>query len=248
MLSSNKSYFPERSLPTWKNLSFGGAMGFMVAQDGGSMASAAMAASLFLIPTIQNAIEAHRERNGDKLPLPVATAGDGDRRTFKEEAASKWLAELKSKLSFEDFVTELADCSLQYGRRFSVTCVKIAGLSEAKTELVASLLRRNVRATDEIKCVSDGEFLVCSPLLRDAVSAETILKRLENALMGSDLLDAGASLQLGKAVCPRDGYSAPDLIEAARGALRPAGLADREDDMAATPSMQGASTRNTIDA
>ena len=219
-VSQNPRYFAERTDAGWKTLSCGGVVGLLVAQSGGSVTAAAMAASLFILPTLRNVLDAHRERHGDKSPLPEAT-DSGDRRGFKEAAAYRWINELKSKLSFEDFVTELADCSMLYGRRFSVISVKIAGLSKTKIDLVADLLRAQVRATDEIKRMADDEFVICSPLLRDAISADTIVKRLEKALSESKLLEAQSTVSLGKALCPRDGYSGPDLINAARSALRP---------------------------
>ena len=88
-------------------------------------------------------------------------------------------------------------------------------------DLAANLLRMNIRSKDEVEIVSDDEFLVCSHLLRDALAADVIFRRLEGALREASPVFAPLEVQLGKAVYPMDGYTGPDLINHARSKLQP---------------------------
>ena len=88
-------------------------------------------------------------------------------------------------------------------------------------DLVANLLRMHIRSKDEVEIVSDDEFIVCSHLLRDALAADVIFKRLEGALRNAGLFSASLEVQLGKAVYPMDGYTGADLISHARSKLQP---------------------------
>ena len=64
--------------------------------------------------------------------------------------------------------------------------------------------------------VSNDEFVVCAPLLRDAVSADVIAKRLVEAIRKADLASAAPEVQFGKAIYPMDGYTGADLIRHSR--------------------------------
>ena len=207
---------------------------------GGSEATAALAAATVLLPSMVAAVDAHRERNGDKSPLPTSIGADGDkareRRVFETSAFYRAVNKVKAQLSFEDFVTEMANCSNVYGRRFSVTCVRIAGLTECRRTEIADLLRKTVRASDEIRLMNDEEFLVCTPLLSDAKDADLVLNRLRRALLASQLLEDPSTLSLGRALHPLDGYSGRDLIEAARNNCRPSAPDARVEEKAKSPS------------
>ena len=47
--------------------------------------------------------------------------------------------------------------------------------------------------------------MVCAPLLRDAVAAEVIAKRLAEAIRKADLASAALEVHFGKAIYPMDG-------------------------------------------
>lgn len=217
------SYFVDQTRKAWRDAGLACLAGTCVANTGGSYAAVAIAAGVVFLPSAKAALDAHRERSGDKAPVTVAAGAarnpENERRQFESSAFFRAVNKVRSQLSFEDFVTELANCSNMYGRRFSLTCVRVAGLSEAKRTEVADLLRRNVRASDEIKQTGDDEFVVCTPLLRDARDADVVMNRLRKVLLASDLLDEASSLSLGRALHPLDGYNGVDLIEAARNNL-----------------------------
>ena len=214
------TYFVDRRKKAWRNAGYACLAGFSASNLGASLSIASAVAAAFLLPSVYWLFEAHRERNGDKSPVATTNTGGADRRTVQSSAFCRTVEKLRAQLPFEDFVTELANGSNLYGRRFSVICVKIVGLSADKKVQVSDLLRRNVRAFDEIRALSDDEFVVCTPLLSDAKDANLVLNRLRNALLASDLLGAPSKLQMGCALHPLDGYSGKDLIASARNDLR----------------------------
>ena len=182
----------------------------------------ALAATTCVFPSIWNLVKSHRERNGDKLPAAKSyQAGLRQRREFAIIPFSGLFSKWKAELSIEDAITEAAYCSNEYGRDFSVICLRIPGLPRIMRDLVVNLLRMHIRSKDEVEIVSDDEFIICSHLLRDALAANVILKRLEGALRGDDLPFASLEIQLGKAIYPMHGYTGADLISHARSQLQP---------------------------
>jgi hypothetical protein len=182
----------------------------------------ALTATASVLPSIWNLVQSHRERNGDKLPAPRSyKAGLRERREFEVDPFSALFGKWKAEPSFEDMITEAAYCSNEYGRRLSVICVRIPGLPNVMRDLVANLLRMHIRSKDEVEIISDDEFIVCSHLLRDALAADIIFERLEEALRDADLFSAALKVQLGKAVYPMHGYTGADLISHARSQLQP---------------------------
>jgi hypothetical protein len=214
--------FTERTRQSWRALGYGGMAIAGLSTLHVSTPLLALIAMAFILPPIWNLVQSHRERNGDKLPAATALeAGVGDRREFAALPFGGLFGKWKAELPFEEMITEAAYCSNEYGRRLSVICVRIPGLSRVMRDLVANLLRMNVRAKDEVEVVSDDEFIVCSHLLRDAAAADIILKRLEGALRKADLFSEVCEIQIGKAVYPMHGYTGADLISYARSQLQP---------------------------
>ena len=167
-------------------------------------------------------MQSHRERNGVKLPAARSHWGGGpERREYGSLAFDGSSVERSAASSLEDLITEAANFSNEYGRRLSVISVRIPGLPQSMRKLLAVLLRTNVRSNDVVEIVSESEFVVCCPLLRDARSADIIVKRFEGALRAADLPSAALEVQIGKAVYPMDGYTGSDLISHARSKLRP---------------------------
>jgi hypothetical protein len=211
-------YFSDRARQSWRTLGYGGlALPFLWGLHAPGLVIAAAAAA-FAVPTVWNLVASHRERNGDVLPTSALQPGKvGDRREFST-AASDGLAEAwKSKLPFDERITEAAKLSISYGRRLSVIYVRIPGLSAAMSEPLACFLKMKIRSTDEVQIISDDEFVVCAPLMRDALSADVIVNRLSNAIRKSEF-SSSFEAHLGKAIYPMDGYSGADLIREARAA------------------------------
>jgi hypothetical protein len=214
--------FSERARQSWRTLSYTGIAIPFLSNIHASSAILVATASVFVFPSIWDLVKSQRERNGDKLPSLTSYQGAlRERREFGAVPFSglsgKWIAEI----AFEDTISDAAYCSNEYGRRLSVICVRIPGLPLAKLDLVVNLLRLHTRSNDEVEIVSNGEFMVCSHLLRDALAADVILKRLEGALRSADLFSASLEVQLGKAVYPMHGYTGADLISYARSQLQP---------------------------
>jgi hypothetical protein len=181
----------------------------------------ALMTALLVVSLARNLIESHRERNGDKLPASISNkVGKRERREFGLSPFSGPLNR-KAESSFEDHVTEAACYSNEYGRRLTVLCVRIPASPWARRPFVASFLRKQIRNTDEIEIVSDHEYMICAPLLRDALAADVILNRLKKSFHDAGLLSASPGVYLGKAVYPMHGYTGADLITHARSQLEP---------------------------
>ena len=180
-----------------------------------------VAAAAFAIPSVWNLVQAHRERNGVKLPSAgLFPGGDPERREFGTLAFAGASVGPEVAPALEDLITQAASFSNDFGRRLSVVSVRIPGLPRYMRKLVAALLRTHVRGKDLVAIVSEDEFIVCSHLLRDASDADIIVKRLEGAFRDAELSYASLEVQFGRAVYPMDGYTGSDLISHARSKLR----------------------------
>jgi len=222
-------YFFKRERQSWLSLAFVGIAAPLLMSLHTPASIVALTAATFGLPALWNIVQSHRERNGELPPAVAAySARFRERRQFGVSPLGDLFERSRDQRSFEDLVTEAAYCSNEYGRRLCVICVQISELPPLKRHLIANLLRKHVRGNDEVEIASDDEFLVCAPLLRDALSADVILNRLEGALRNSDLLSDASTVRLGKAVYPLDGYSGAALISAARGELRQIALEGAE--------------------
>jgi len=215
-------YFSMRARQSWRTLGYAGLAIPFLSSLHASATSVAVATTVFVLPSVWNLVQSQRERNGDKRPAPISYQSRRyERREFGTVPFSSLFEKWKADLSFEDTITEAAYCSNEYGRRLSVICVRIPGASRATRDLVADLLRKHVRSTDEVDMVSNEEIVVCCHLLRDALSAEIIFKRLERVLRSSGPISASFPVRIGKALYPLDGYTGADLISTARSKLQP---------------------------
>jgi hypothetical protein len=219
-------YFFKRERQSWLSLAFVGIAAPLLSSLHTPTSIVALTAATFGLPAIWNIVQSHRERNGELSPATVAKFGE--RRQFGVSPLGDLFAQSSDGRPFEDLVTDAAYCSNEYSRRLCVICVKIPELPPLKRHLVAQLLRKHVRANDQVEITPTDEFLVCAPLLRDALSADVILKRLEGALRKSDLLGDTLTIGLGKAVYPLDGYTGPALISSSRENLRQIALGGAE--------------------
>ena len=218
-------HFSERTRQSWRTLGYGGIAVTFLSSVHASTTTIEIAAAAFVVPTIWNFVASNRERNGDKLPPPTSFPGLGERRELGDLAFGALFDQRKAELPFEDVITDAAYCSNEYGRKLSVICVRIPGLPGAMRDPVANLLRAHIRKKDEVEIASDEEFIVCSHLLRDALAADVIFKRLEGAFRDTGLPLADLEIQLGKAVYPMDGYVGADLIAHARSKLQKIAMA-----------------------
>src|SRR6185437_6641571 len=210
-------YFTERARQSWRTLGYGGMAYPLLTTLHASDPVVALTTSAFVIPTIWNLVGAHRERHGDKLPDSIAYApGPEDRRELGNFTFRCLLDRWKAELSFEDLVTEAASCSTDFGRRLCVIYLRVPALPPIMRDFVANLLRENVRSTDEVGVISEDEFVVCAPLLRDALATDIILSRLVEAIRDADIASATLQAHFGKAVHPMDGYTGGELIGHAR--------------------------------
>jgi hypothetical protein len=177
----------------------------------------ALTTTAFVIPTILNLVASHRERNGDKMPDSISHApGREERRELGNLTFRCLLDRWKAELPFEDLVTEAASCSNEFGRRACVIYLRIPDLAPIMRDFVANVLRENVRTTDEVGVLSDDEFAVCAPLLRDALAADIIVRRLARAIEAADITSPTLKGHFGKAIHPMDGYTGSELIGHAR--------------------------------
>jgi hypothetical protein len=214
-------HFTERTRQSWRILGYGGISVVFLSSFHVPATIVGLAAAAFVLPPIWNFVVSNRERNGDKLPAPASLpARPGERREFETLPFGLLFDIQKKELEFEALITEAAYCSNEYGRRLAVICLRIPGLSSVMRDSVAGLLRKNIRDNDELETASDEEFLICLHLLRDALDAEVVVRRLEAVLRNSPLSFALLEVQLGKAVYPMDGYTGADLISQARSKLR----------------------------
>jgi hypothetical protein len=222
-------YFFKRERQSWLSLAFVGIAAPLLTSLHTPASIVALTAATFGLPAIWNIVQSHRERNGELPPAATTySARFRERRQFAVSPLGDLFERSRNERSFEELVTAAAYCSNEYGRRLCVICVQIPELPPLKRHLVGNLLRKHVRLNDEVEIVPDDEFLVCAPLLRDALSADVILNRLEGALRNSELLSDTLTVRLGKAVYPLDGYTGAALITAARGGLRQISLTGAE--------------------
>jgi hypothetical protein len=219
-------YFFKRERQSWLSLAFVGIAAPLLSSLHTPASIVALTAATFGLPAIWNIVQSHRERNGELSPATVAKLGE--RRQFGVSPLGDLFARSRDERCFEDLVTDAAYCSNEYSRRLCVICVHIPELPPLKRHLIANLLRKHVRANDQVEIAPADEFLVCAPLLRDALSADVIVKRLEGALRNSDLLGDTLTVRLGKAVYPLDGYTGPALISASRENLRQVAMGGNE--------------------
>jgi hypothetical protein len=221
LANAASTYFSARARQSWRILGYGAiAFPFLLTLHASPLV-VGLAELTFVIPSIWNFVASQRERNGDKMPTSVAFEGGRiERREFGSLTFRALLNQWKAELPLEGFITEAAKCSNDYGRRLSVIYVRIPNLPRAMRELVANLLRMNLRSTDEVAIISSDEFVVCAPLLRDAVAAEVISKRLAEAIRKADLASAAPEVHFGKAIYPMDGYTGADLIRHSRSVAR----------------------------
>src|SRR5438270_8754721 len=197
----------ERTRQSWRTLGYGGIAVTLLSNVHASATVIEIAAAAFVVPTIWNFVESNRERSGDKLPALASYPGREERRELGALSFGALFDQRKAELPFEDVITDAAYCSNEYGRKLSVICVRIPGLPGLMRDPVADLLRAHIRKKDDVEIASDEEFIVCSHLLRDALAADVIFKRLEDAFRNTGLPLAGLDIQLGKAVYPMDGYA-----------------------------------------
>jgi len=222
-------YFFKRERQSWLSLAFVGIAAPLLSSLHTSASIVTLTAATFGLPAIWNIVQSHRERNGELPPAPGGfSAKLRERRQFGVSPLGDLFERSRDQRSFEDLVTEAAYGSNEYGRRLCVICVQIPDLPPLKRHLVANLLRKHVRGNDEVEIAPNDEFLVCAPLLRDALSADVVLNRLEGALRNSDLLGEALTVRLGKAVYPLDGYTGAALITSARGGLKPIAMGANE--------------------
>jgi hypothetical protein len=197
MSENNASpYFTERARQSWRTLGYGGMAYPLLVNLHASDPVVALTTTAFVIPTLYNLVASHRE------------LGNFTFRCLLD----RW----KAELSFEDLVTEAANCSNDFGRRLCVIYLRMPALPPIMRDFVANLLRENVRSTDEVGVVSDDEFVVCAPLLRDALATDIILNRLAEAVRAADVTSSTLQAHFGKAVHPMDGYTGVELIGHAR--------------------------------
>jgi hypothetical protein len=217
LANAASTYFSARARQSWRTLGYGAiALPFLLTLRAPPVV-VVLTELTFVLPTIWNFVASQRERNGDKMPTAVAFEGGRvERREFGSLTFRALLNQWKAELPLEGYITEAAKCSNDYGRRLSVIYVHIPGLPRVMRELVANLLRMNLRSTDEVAVLSSDEFVVCAPLLRDAVAAEVIAKRLAEAIRKADLASAALEVHFGKAIYPMDGYTGADLIRHSR--------------------------------
>jgi len=210
-------YFTERARESWRTLGYGGMAFPFLTNLHAPDPVVALTTTAFVIPTIWNLVASHRERHGDKLPDSLAyPAGREERRELGNFTFRCLLDRWKAELSFEDLVTEAASCSNDFGRRACVIYLRMPDLPPIMRDFVANLLRENVRSTDEVGVVSDDEFVVCAPLLRDALAADIILERLAKAVRAAEITSPTLQPHFGKAIHPMDGYTGAELIGHAR--------------------------------
>jgi hypothetical protein len=222
-------YFFKRERQSWLSLAFVGIAAPLLSSLHTPTSIIALTAATFGLPAIWNIVQSHRERNGELPPASAKSSAKAkERRQFGVSPLGDLFEKARDQRSFEDLVTEAAYCSNEYGRRLCVICVRIPELPPLKRHVIAQLLRKHVRANDSVEITPADEFLVCAPLLRDALSADVILKRLEGALRNSDQLSDTLTVGLGKAVYPLDGYTGPALISAARENLRQVAMGGNE--------------------
>lgn len=210
-------YFTERARESWRTLGYGGMAFPFLATLHAPDPVVALTTSAFVLPTIWNLVASHRERHGDKLPDSISyIPGREERRELGNFTFRCLLDRWKAELPFEDLVTEAASCSNDFGRRACVIYLRIPGLAPIMRDFVANILRENVRSTDEVGVISDDEFVVCAPLLRDALAADIILMRLARAIGAADITSATLQAHFGKAIHPMNGYTGAELIAHAR--------------------------------
>lgn len=214
-------YLSERARQSWRTLGYGGMAFPLLASLHAPDPVVALTTTAFVIPTILNLVASHRERSGDKLPDEIGhRPGAHERRELGNFTFRCLLDKWKQELSFADLVTEAASCSNDFGRRSCVIYLRIPGLTAPMRDFFADLLRENVRSTDEVGIVGDDELVVCAPLLRDALAAEIVLKRLVEAVHAADIAPASFEAQFGKAIHPMDGYTGAELIDHARAGAK----------------------------
>lgn len=210
-------YFTERARESWRTLGYGGMAFPLLTTLHAPGPVVALTTSAFAIPTILNFVASQRERHGDKLPDSISyTPGREERRELGNFTFRCLLDRWKAELSFENLVTEAASCSNDFGRRACVIYLRIPGLDPIMRDFVANVLRENVRGTDEVGVISEDEFVVCAPLLRDALAADIILMRLARAIEAANLASPAPPAYFGKAIHPMNGYTGAELIGHAR--------------------------------
>ena len=210
-------YFTERARQSWRTLGYGGMAYPLLASLHAPDPVVALTTTAFVIPTILNLVASHRERHGDKLPDSIGyLPGQEERRELGNFTFRCLLDRWKAELPFEDLVTEAASCSNDFGRRACVIYLRLPGLAAIMRDFVANVLRENVRSTDEVGIISEDEFVVCAPLLRDALASDIILKRLARAIEAADIVSPTLKAHFGKAIHPMDGYTGAELIGHAR--------------------------------
>ena len=211
------TYFSARTRRSWRTLGYGAIAAPILFKLHASAPVLALAGTAFVLPAIWNLIASHRERNGDKMPTTVTYLdGHHDRREVHALTLKELVEEWRAELTIEGFVTEAAKLSGEYGRRLCVFYVRIPDLPRAMSESVANLLRAQIRRTDEVASLSSDEFVVCAPLLRDALDADIISRRFAEAFRGGEFGSACKDVHLGKAIYPMDGYTGADLIRHSR--------------------------------
>jgi hypothetical protein len=222
-------YFFKRERQSWLSLAFVGIAAPLLSSLHTPNSIITLTAAAFGLPAIWNIVQSHRERNGELPPASAKISTKfGERRQFGVSPLGDLFERSRDGRPFEDLVTEAAYCSNEYGRRLCVICVHVPELPPLKRHVVAQLLRKHVRANDQVEIAPDDQFLVCAPLLRDALSADVIVNRLEGALRNSDLLGDTLAVRLGKAVYPLDGYTGPALISSSRENLRQVAMGGNE--------------------
>jgi hypothetical protein len=210
-------YFTERARQSWRTLGYGGMAFPFLATLHAPDPVVALTTTAFVIPSILNLVASHRERLGDKLPDSIAhIPGQEERRELGNFTFRCLLDRWKAELSFEDMVTEAISCSNEFGRRSCVIYLHMPDLAPMMRDFVANLLRENVRGTDEVAAISDNEFVVCAPLLRDALATDIVLKRLIAAVADAEVTSPTLRAHFGKAIHPMNGYTGAELIAHAR--------------------------------
>ena len=151
MANAVSSHFSVRARQSWRTLGYGAiALPFLLTLRAPPIV-VGFVELMFVIPPVWNFVASQRERNGDKMPTAVAFEGGRvERREFGALTFRALLNQWKAELPLEGFITEAAKCSNDYGRRLSVIYVRIPDLPRAMRELVANLLRMNLRSTDEV--------------------------------------------------------------------------------------------------
>lgn len=210
-------YFTERARESWRTLGYG-CMAFPFLWNLHAPTPVVVFASAaFVVPPIWNLAASHQERNGDKLPTSIAYhALHEERRELGSFTFRCLLDKWKAEMSFEDLITQAANCSNEFGRRLCVIYVRIPELQTIAADLWVNLLREHVRSTDEVRNISASEVVVCAPLLRDSLAAEVIHERLARAIRGAGLSPPSSEIYLGKAIYPMAGYTGAELIRHAR--------------------------------